>query len=215
MPIRLKGGRLFINYKIMSNWLLIAKQDVTSPARSFYYKDAKDLKKGFRLTVADPSTSRPNPKDVVGALLLAGFCLEEAERYENGSWTNFFEGKECGETDFDLYDKQFQAQLHRQDYSARNKVNSDVKESSSSKSGSSSSSKKNNNSEMGYFAKLFFTITLILPIWWIIKLPFCMGWAGIKLIYYIVSWPFRLIFCCCCDTKLIPGDLGAFPKYAF
>ena len=201
----------------MSNWLLTAKQDVPSPTRSFNYKEPKDLKKGFLLTVASRSLDLdgPNQEDVVGALLLAGFCKEEAELYANSSWNYYFEGTVCGEVDFELQRKQFQAQHHRADYSARAKMEeakNDVKASSSSRSSSSSSQ---NESEMGYCALFFFTITLILPIWWLIKLPFCMGWAGIKLIYYIVSWPFRLLFCCCCETKLVPGDLGAFPKYSF
>ena len=199
----------------MSNWILTAKRDVTSPTRSFGYKDAKDLKKGFSLIVACQSTGEPSHAEVVGALLLAGFCQEEAEHYDNSSWSYFFEGEKCGDTDFQLADRQFQAQLHRADYSARAKVKEEKDDVKAPSSSSSSSSSSQNKSGMGYCAKFFFTITLILPIWWIIKLPFCMGQAGLKLIYYIVSWPFRLLLCCCCETKLIPGDLGAFPKYSF
>ena len=103
----------------MPNFLLTAKQDVTSPARSFRYKNAKDLKKGYSFVVAGQSTSSdPSHEEVVGALLLEGFCKEEAEKYDGGSYKYYFDSKEIGDVDFDRASKQFQAQLHREDYAA-------------------------------------------------------------------------------------------------
>lgn len=205
----------------MSNWRLTAKANVSSPLRGCpsLLKDGykpKDLKKGFSLIVACRSTGDPSHEEVTGALLLAGFCKEEAQHYDNSSWKYYFEGEICGDIDFDLAHEQHEAFIHSEDYRAIKKnheIIADKKNDNASERSSSSS--HDNSGEMGYCAKLFFTITLILPIWWIIKLPFCMGWAGIKLIYYIISWPFRLLFCCCCNTQLIPGNLGAFPKYSF
>ena len=109
----------------MSNWILTAKSDVSSPirGRSGASVTPKDLKKGFTLTVAAPSTGGPAHKDVIGALILAGFCKEEAEHYDNSSWTYYFEGKECGELDAKLDDRQHKAYCKRDKYSAFNSTN--------------------------------------------------------------------------------------------
>lgn len=111
----------------MANWILTAKENVPSPANANGLSDitpeirrkAKDLKKGYTIIVAAPSTGGPSNEDVLGALLVAGFFTEEATRYVSGSWRQNFEGKEIGETDFKLYDKQFEAQsyAHREEYS--------------------------------------------------------------------------------------------------
>ena len=112
----------------MANWILTAKENVSSPVRSYsnnynseIHKRAKDLTKGFSITVASPSTGGPSNEDVIGALLLVGFFTEEATRYVSGSWKQNFEGFEAGETDFNLYNRQFKAQSfsHRDKYSCK------------------------------------------------------------------------------------------------
>lgn len=89
----------------------------------------------------------------------------------------------------------------------------------SKKNDTSSSDKKSPNEKKAWYntycAKFLFTITLILPVWWIVKLPFVVGWGFLKSIYYIVSWPFRLLMCCCCNTTLIPEGTMKLPKYEF
>lgn len=104
----------------MANWILISKSNVSSPVRcrSGASVEPKDLQKGFTLTVATPSTGEPAHKDVQGALLLAGFCKEEAEAYDGGSWKNNFEGKEVGDVDHKLSDKQHRAWVNKENYSA-------------------------------------------------------------------------------------------------
>ena len=65
------------------------------------------------------------------------------------------------------------------------------------------------------YVKFFFTVIPVLPLWWLIKLPFKAGWWGIKALGYIISFPFRLILCCCCTTKLLPEDNKILPEYSF
>lgn len=225
----------------MGTWILTAKTNVSSPVSAYCsygskpYEKKRDLEKGFTIKVAAPSTGGPNHQDVVGALLLAGFFKEEAEEYCNSSWEYYFSGEKISdETDSELHNKQFKAQQNREQYSLKKILKSPSKSSvqniekdedneystrtssSRSSSHSSSSSSSSSSSGMSTCTMFLLTITLVLPIWWVLKLPFTMGWAGIKLIYYIISWPFRLLFCCCCNTKMIPEDnLGAWPKYGF
>lgn len=188
----------------MPNLLLTAKKDIKSPTRTFGYDSPKDLKKGYTIiTVANPSTQDYGiqNKDLVGALLLAGFCKEEAEYYADSSWTNNFDGVVNGELDHELASQQFQAQLHREDYSARKKWEKQraaLKESSSNEShqesGSSNSSSSNSsNDEEGYCKKLMLTVLPVLPIWWIIKLPFS-----------IIAYPFRKLSSSSKDATLFP-----------
>lgn len=102
----------------MSNWLLTAKHNVSSPGKGVSFcKNPRDLEKGFQITVAARSTGGPSHEDVIGALLLAGFNKEEAECYNSSSWKYHFDGVECGEVDFKLSEKQFDAQLRRNDKS--------------------------------------------------------------------------------------------------
>lgn len=110
----------------MANWILTAKSDVSSPirGRSNACVEPKDLKKGFSFTVAAPSTGGPAHKDVVGALLLQGFCKEEAEKYDGSSWKNNFEGKEVGDTDATLDNKQHQVWCSKEKKSGLNNSNS-------------------------------------------------------------------------------------------
>lgn len=82
------------------NWRLTAKEHISSPVHG------RDLEKGFSMIVAAPSTGGPSHEDVKGALLLQGFCKEEAEKYDGSSWTNHFEGVEIGDYDFHLSGEQ-------------------------------------------------------------------------------------------------------------
>ena len=124
----------------MANWILTAKQSVSSPirGRSDACVEPKNLEKGYTLTVAAASTGGPNHKDVIGALILAGFCKEEAEAYNANSWRNHFEGRECGETDSTQEEKQFRTQYNRDAYSAFKKSNNgNVGDASTTQNGSS------------------------------------------------------------------------------
>ena len=124
----------------MANWILTAKQSVSSPirGRSDACVEPKNLEKGYTLTVATQSTGSPNHGDVIGALILAGFCKEEAEAYNGSSWSNHFEGRECGETDFTQAEKQHKAQYNRDAYSAFKKSNNgNVGDASTTQNGSS------------------------------------------------------------------------------
>lgn len=188
----------------MPNWLLTAKNNITSPTRAFGYDSPKDLKKGYTITVADQVESKwggPNSKDVIGALLLAGFCKEEAEHYVAGSPENNFDFIVNGELHHKLASQQFQAQLNREDYSARKKWEKQraaLKESSSNESpqesGSSNSSSSNSsNGEEGYCKKMILTVLLVLPIWWVIKLPFS-----------FIAYPFRKLSSSSKDATLFP-----------
>lgn len=93
------------------NWRLTAKEHVSSPVHG------RDLEKGFSMIVAAPSTGGPSHKDVVGALLLHGFCKEEAEKYDGSSWTHHFEGTEVGDLDSKLEDQQHKIWVDRNNYS--------------------------------------------------------------------------------------------------
>ena len=88
--------------------------------------------------------------------------------------------------------------------------------SSSSSSSSSNSSSDSNCCCAGLFkflVQVLFTIIPILLLWWIIKLIIKGGWYCFKAVGYVISWPFRLLFCCCCNTDLLPE--GSMPSYWF
>ena len=81
--------------------------------------------------------------------------------------------------------------------------------------------KQNNKSGDGCCSGLFrfliqvlFTVIPILLIWWIIKFVARSGWFFIKAIGYIISWPVRLLFCCCCKTDFLPDAIDI-PSYWF
>lgn len=110
----------------MGTWILTAKTNVSSPVPAYCsygskpYEKKRDLEKGFTIRVAAPSTGGPEHRDVIGALLLAGFFKEEAEEYNKSSWECYFTGEKISdETDFELHDKQFKAQLNRNEYSLK------------------------------------------------------------------------------------------------
>ena len=109
----------------MSNWRLTAKQNVTSPEDIYRGKERgnkkKDLKKGFSFIVAARSTGGPDHNDVVAALLLEGFCKEEAECYDGSSWKNNFDGEEIGELDWTRVHDQEKALKNIKDYSGANR----------------------------------------------------------------------------------------------
>lgn len=137
----------------MAVFMLTAKNNVKSPLRTYGLDaKAKDLEKGFMFRATNsvagaeyhPERSGVENKYLVGALIVAGFSKEEAEMYANSSWSvNFDISLISKDTDFKFQDKLFQAQLHREDYSAlkdlkSNKASETVssdEETSNSKSG--------------------------------------------------------------------------------
>lgn len=93
------------------------------------------------------------------------------------------------------------------------------------------SSSLNNNSpsvkDDSSCTKFIFTIIPILPIWWLIKLGIKSSgvlvqllWWIIKLPFFIVSWPVRIILSCCLSqeqrrfTPEMP-EMKVFPHYSF
>lgn len=64
--------------------------------------------------------------------------------------------------------------------------------------------------------QILFTLCLILPIVWFIKLC-CSGIVYcIKAICYIITWPIRLLLCCCCPTSFLPEKEDTkMPEYWF
>ncbi len=98
--------------------------------------------------------------------------------------------------------------------------------SSGTYSGSSSSSNKDSNADNGKCVKFIFTIIPILPIWWIIKLfiksgaaSFLLIWWLIKAVFYIISWPIRILMYCCLDKEgrrfLPKWTFKIMPAYSF
>ena len=135
-----------------SNYRAVAKENITSPLRAHssvkeIYSKARDLKKGYSVEVAHPSTgSGIENSELVGALLLDGFSKEEAERYVDGSPENHFDVKECGPFDSKLYHKQFEAQTHRADYSV---IESALKKAQKDRESAEKEAKEARKSEKG------------------------------------------------------------------
>lgn len=206
----------------MTKWILTAKQDVKSklPNENAIKKYGKTFRKGQTLTVHAPSTGGPAHEDVIGALLLAGYCQEDAEHINNSSWKYHFDGYDTKEDyDNEIYSAQFEAQLHRSNYSWKKLAEGDKKnETKETESKSNNSSNDDNSNCCGKFIRfiiqLIFTVIPILPIWWIIKLFMFNIWYCIKAIGYIISWPIRLLCCCCSSTRLIP-EWDNCPEYWF
>lgn len=73
---------------------------------------------------------------------------------------------------------------------------------------------KNGKKKLMY--QILFTLCLILPIVWFIKLC-CSGIVYcIKAICYIITWPIRLLLCCCCPTSFLPEKEDTkMPEYWF
>ena len=79
----------------MTIWLLTAKQDLTSkiPNSEARKKYGKTFRKGQILEVHVRGYSGgPSHEECLGALLLEGYCKEDAEHYKGGSWVNNFDG---------------------------------------------------------------------------------------------------------------------------
>lgn len=206
----------------MTKWILTAKQDVKSriPVQNAREKYGKTFRKGQTLIVHAPCTGGPDYKDVIGALLLDGYCQEDAEHINGGSWTNNFDGYDTKEDyDNEIFSKQFEAQLTRSNYSWKKLAEADKKnEAKETESKSNDSSNDDDNECCGKFIRfiiqLIFTVIPILPIWWIIKLFMFNIWYCIKAIGYIISWPIRLLCCCCSSTRFIP-EWDNCPEYWF
>lgn len=222
----------------MSNWRLTAKQNVTSPEDHYRGKERgnkkKDLKKGFSFIVAARSTGGPDHNDVIAALLLEGFCKEEAECYDGSSWKNNFDGVEIGELDWARVHDQEKALKNINDYSGEKRETkkekttffSTEKKTEKKSSSSSYSSSNKDSDDNGSCVKFIFTVIPILPIWWLIKLfikagaaSFLLIWWVIKAIFYIITWPFRIFMCCCLsaeERRLLPEwTFDIMPAYSF
>lgn len=69
------------------------------------------------------------------------------------------------------------------------------------------------------YTKVICTIFLVLPIWWVIKLFLKLGFSSILAILYIISWPIRVMLCCCLTKEqrsFLPLTLEDFiPAYSF
>ena len=172
----------------MGNWRLTAKQNVISPNRGLINVPTKDLMIGFSFIVSAPLTEEPTLQEVVGALLLEGFSKEEAEQYANNSWRMFFDGVEIGEADYDRANKQLQAQLHRNNYSARqtNAISSAISEPETPTKKSKKKNKKDEDEDNDDDEEeLIFKILLA---------PFRLVWWIIKGIWWIISGIFRILF---------------------
>lgn len=102
------------------------------------------------------------------------------------------------------YSKRYYEQLHPKTTEKKEDKKNDKKQKSSSDEGGS-----------GYCVKFLCTIILVLPFWWCCKCVIALGAGFFKAVYYVVSWPFRLMFCCCCNTEFLPDDLIDWPKYDF
>lgn len=208
----------------MTKWILTAKHDVTSRItnqNNEREKYGKTFRKGQILTVHTGITGEPDHKDVIGALLLAGYCLEDAENInKGGSWKNNFDGYDTKEQcDFDIIAKQFDAQYNRNNYSWKKLADGDKKNETKETESKSNNSSNDDNSNccsefIRFIIQLIFTVIPILPIWWIIKLFMFNIWYCIKAIGYIISWPIRLLCCCCSSTRFIP-EWDNCPEYWF
>ena len=113
----------------------------------------------------------------------------------------------------------------------KNKLGSYKEETSTSTSNSSSSSSgkpssSTSSDDNGSCVKFIFTIIPILPIWWLIKLfikagaaAFVLIWWLIKAIFYIISWPIRILLYCCLDKEkrrfLPKWTFDIMPAYSF
>ena len=162
----------------MTKWILIAKQDVKSkiPDLNAREKYGKTFRKGQTLTVHTDSTGGPDHKDVVGALLLAGYCQEDAEHINGGYWKNNFEGHDTKEDyDDEIRSEQFEAQFHRENYSWKKLAEADKKNEAKKTESKSNDSSNDDDDEcwdkfIKFLIQVVFTIIPILPIWWLIKL---------------------------------------------
>lgn len=208
----------------MTIWLLTAKKDLTSiiPNSEARKKYGKTFRKGKILEVhLRGNGGEPGQGECVGALLLEGYCKEDAEHYNGGSWKVNFDGydtkKECS---LNIVDAQFDAQLHRKKYSWKEMEKGEEKKSDSNSS-VSKSEKSTEKVERScgekfkrFIVKLVFTILPVLPLWWLIKLlVFNVGYF-LKALGYIVSWPFRCLLSCCVSNKFLP-DYDCLPEYWF
>lgn len=98
--------------------------------------------------------------------------------------------------------------------------------SNSSSKSSERSSSSTSSDDNGSCVKFIFTIIPILPIWWLIKLfikvgaaSFVLIWWLIKAIFYIISWPIRILLYCCLDKEkrrfLPKWTFDIMPAYSF
>lgn len=104
-------------------------------------------------------------------------------------------------------DKFLPEKTYTDEYCKKNKLGKYAKE-SEQESGDSGKKDKQKSSDSGkdegYAIKFLFTIIPLLPIWWVIKLPF-------KFIYAKCMGLLNAIFCgCCCEA---PDS--CLPKYSF
>lgn len=63
--------------------------------------------------------------------------------------------------------------------------------------GKSETTKKQSNgngSQLGCLCTIIFTIIPLLPLWWLIRLPFCLGKGLLTFIWSLLTLPFRCLF---------------------
>lgn len=131
------------------NYILRAKKDVNSPLfRNIDYENGpKHLRAGTRIMVASRCPNGPDSEEFIGAMLLAGYCTEEAFQYQDSTWSNTFEIVGEEPLDQSLVNAQWDAQLHRERYKAKRVNNTRNTHSSSRSSGSWLSEAKEGFSE--------------------------------------------------------------------
>lgn len=108
------------------------------------------------------------------------------------------------------YSSQYMKQLHQEEDN-----DDDIEESSSKRRHSSSRETSSDEEGSSFCEKFLCTIILVLPIWWCIKAIGALCVAGVKAIGYIITWPFRILLCCCCETDVVPSGIVDWPKYDF
>lgn len=166
------------------------------------------------------------------------------EEYMSGKWQNVFIGSELTDPHDGTSSKTYyEARVSYNDdgsvnensytdsWQRKNKLGCYKEETSTSTSNSSSSSSgkpssSTSSDDNGSCVKFIFTIIPILPIWWLIKLfikagaaAFVLIWWLIKAIFYIISWPIRILLYCCLDKEkrrfLPKWTFDIMPAYSF
>ena len=137
----------------MTKWILTAKHDVKSTILDLNAREkyGKTFRKGQTLTVhartSSGDLSDPDHEEVIGALLLAGYCQEDAEHINGAYWKNNFDGYDTKEDyDNEIFSQQFEAQLHRSNYSWKKLAEGDKKNETKETESKSNNSSNDDNS---------------------------------------------------------------------
>ena len=156
-------------------WRLTAKENVTSPEKFYNNPKARDLKKGFSFIVASSSTGTPSHDDVRAALVIHGFCKEEAFHYDNSSWEYYFEGQKIGEDGWSERHAEQVNILRNMDAYSERKRQSEVDENNKKLKAAEQEAhreepKKESNDKEGCLTKIIKAPFRFL--WWLIKFIF-------------------------------------------